>query len=210
MKTRNVLACLLCAGLAIFIWKRGAEDPSPEDLSEYAASDESSDMDITGLEIHQGEDGRELWNLRATRAVMAQQDGDIVAENPFLTYYIRESASTGAGASFSSSGQEEETVTVQSGSGDVNQRENRIRFAGDVVVKRKEDVLYTNLLIYEGQDRSMFCPETSTLIRPGLRGESAELLWNLADNVLFGKNGVSITLETERRIERRAVSSSAR
>jgi LPS export ABC transporter protein LptC len=206
MRINAVPVLLLCAGLGFFIWKAYSGDPSPEEYSEYSDSDESSDMDIIGLKMHQGEDGRELWNLNAARAVMARQGGDIVAENPFLTYYVRRNE----GAPFSASGREEETVTVQSEGGDVNQEDNRIRFTGEVVVKRKEDALYTSLLIYEGRERSMFCPESSILIRPGLRGESAELVWDLATDVLFGKNGVNIDLETERRIERRAARPSAR
>ena len=143
-------------------------------------------MSISGMEIVQGEKGHELWRLIANGAVMSEEGGDIIAENPHLTYYM-----------YNESG-EKETLYVKSDTGDVNQKENRMRFIGNVVVTHNKDVLTTNLIIYDGSTNRLNCPEKSWIKSPGMEGEANTMFWHLDDNTLHANGGVNLNLDTKR------------
>lgn len=190
-----MLALLALAGW--YWWNStGPRDDAAAPEAGGQTADSGAAMSIKGLEIQQGENGVELWRLKAAGAVMSQQGGDIVAEKPFLTYYFAEDNLE------NNTGQaqvaERSVITVQSDAGDVNQKENRIRFVGRVVAKHEDDTLETEVILYEGQQKHLRCPEPSVLIRPGMRGKANTMLWNLSDNTLHAQNGVSIDIETTR------------
>lgn len=147
-------------------------------------------MSINGMEIVQGENGRELWRLVAQSALMSEQGGDIVAQKPYLTYYLdAETAQPGAGRG---------TVIVESDEGDINQRENILRFIDNVVATHDNDVLTTSLIIYMGEADRLNCPEESFIESSGMRGKAREMSWHLDDNTLHAWGGVSIDFDTKR------------
>lgn len=154
------------------------------------ASDGIGGMSITGMEIVQGEKGRELWRLVAKDAVMSEQGGDIVAQKPYLTYYLN--------ADQAEPGAEREILLVESDTGDVNQRDNRMRFVGNVVATHNDDVLTTELIIYDGASGRLNCPDESFIESVGMRGRADEMSWHLDDNTLHASGGVSLDLETSR------------
>lgn len=143
-------------------------------------------MSISGMEIVQGEKGHELWRLVADGAVMSEEGGDIVAEKPYLTYYM-----------YNENG-EREVLYVTSDTGDVNQKENRIRFVGNVVVTHNQDMLTTSLIIYDGPNNRLNCPKKSWINSPGMKGVANTVSWHLDDNTLHANGGVNLNLETSR------------
>lgn len=143
-------------------------------------------MSIDGMEIVQGEKGHELWRLIADSATMGEEGGDIIADKPRLTYYM-----------YDESG-EREVLYVTSDTGDVNQKENRMRFVGNVVVTHNQDVLTTNLIIYDGPNNRLNCPEKSWINSPGMKGVANTMSWHLDDNTLHANGGVNLDLETSR------------
>ncbi|MDL2285116.1 LPS export ABC transporter periplasmic protein LptC [Desulfovibrio sp. OttesenSCG-928-F07] len=184
-----------------------AQSESPE------ADDSAAAMTIKGMEIKQGENGVELWHLVAEGAVMSQQGGDIVAEKPFLTYYFYGDLAdadngTAIGSAPTTSGEaakgpdaaknERQLITVESDAGDVNQKDNRIRFVGNVQVKHELDLLKTSVILYEGPENTLTCPEPSVLIRPGVIGRAKTMQWDLNTNMLHASNGVTLDIETTR------------
>lgn len=146
-------------------------------------------MDIKGMSIVQGEGGRERWMLVAEKLEMSEAGGDIVAQKPYLTYYLAHEASRNA----------QNTLYVTSVTGDLDQQGNVMRFVDDVVATREDDVLTTSLLIYEGEKDRLHCPELSHIKSEGMNGTARELFWHLNDNTLHATGGVSLDFETSRR-----------
>lgn len=145
-------------------------------------------MSITGMEIVQGEQGRESWRLKAQDALMSEQGGDIIAQRPYLTYYFSPGEDKpGVGR---------EVLFVESDTGDVNQQANRIRFVGNVVARYKDDVLTTSLLVYDGRNNRLDCPGESHIKSDNMTGRASRMSWHLDDNTLHASGGVSLDIET--------------
>lgn len=159
-----------------------------QDGTSTGPSDGIGGMSISGMHIVQGEQGHELWNLVADAAVMSEEGGDIVAQNPYLTYYMYDDEGG------------RENLYVKSQSGDVNQKDNMIRFVGDVVVTHLEDELTTSVIIYNGPENRLDCPEKSNMNSPGMRGTANTMSWHLDDNTLHASGGVDLDLDTSRSI----------
>lgn len=148
-------------------------------------------MSISGMEIVQGEKGREIWRLRAESALMSGQNGEIVAQRPHLTYYLD--------AGNPLPGGERGFITVESDTGDVDQQNNIMRFVGNVVAIHESDVLTTSLIIYEGATERLNCPEESFIRSEGMSGRANEMSWHLDDNILHARGGVNVNFDTARR-----------
>lgn len=179
----------LCAALGIFLGLRYLEQRALRDEGRVFDGEEAPVMDMRGLVLHQGEAGVELWLLKAARASMNETDGDIRAQSPFLAYYFGRDR-----------GVEEKIITIEAEQGELNRARDRVSFKGEVRVRQAEDLLETDLLLYEGKESRLLCPGPARLSRPGLRGQAAALTWDLKENILRGRGGVDLDLETARRM----------
>ncbi|MCL1889765.1 MAG: LPS export ABC transporter periplasmic protein LptC [Desulfovibrionaceae bacterium] len=171
-----LLAALLCG--AFLIWGLAGRENERVVGEETLETVEPAAMEIRGLEMRQGEDGVELWRLKARNAVMPEREGEIIAFDPFLTYFYQN-----------------ETIIVQSDQGELDQKSNRISFTGRVRVMSGQDILLADRLLYEGNERKLYCPDLSTLERAGLSGRSNEFALDLDELVWRGTKGVSVDLE---------------
>jgi len=171
-----LLGALLCG--ALLFWGLVGRENERVAGEETLENGEAAAMEIRGLEMRQGEDGVELWRLKSRNAVMPDGEGEIIAFEPFLTYFYQN-----------------ETITVQSDQGELDQKSNRISFTGRVRVMNGQDILLADRLLYEGNERKLYCQDPATLERAGLSGRSNEFVMDLDELVWQGKKGVSVDLE---------------
>jgi hypothetical protein len=178
---------LALAGLCLFFARRDGEEPRASPV--VPLEEDAPAIQIRGVNIVQGAAGLEQWRLKADSAVMGQRDGDIIAENPFLTYFVYGGEEAGAARVVKN------LITVESESANIDREGNRLLFSGRVLAARGEDSLRGNLMLYDGGDRRLYCPERTAFARPGLWGDAGELVWHLEDNTLHADKGVDVDLE---------------
>ncbi|MDR2504353.1 MAG: LPS export ABC transporter periplasmic protein LptC [Deltaproteobacteria bacterium] len=188
-------AGLLFLFAGVFFFWRLAEEANMAGNTANPFEKDPALMEIIGVDMRHGEKGKELWRLKADAAVMSRHDGGIVAQNPFLAYYYKDG---GLSASRDKSG----VIVVRSESGDINQRDNRIAFIGQVRVSREQDLLETSRIVYEGKESRLICPQPSQISRPGLRGTADEMMVNLEDNTWHARKNVRVEFDTRRSVRR--------
>lgn len=205
-----IVTFLFMAGISLAIWRSNSIRRDIDEsnmrmqaaagLENQGAEDSSgggiAGMSVLGLEIVQGEKGHEIWHLVAENAVMSEQGGDIIAQKPYLTYYLNNKSDKLGPGDLATP----DVLNVSSETGDVNQQENRLRFAGNVVATHKGDVLRTSQIDYDGGQNRLHCPEESQIEGKGIRGKTREMFWHLDDNTLHARGGVSLNFETGRMI----------
>ncbi|MDR2892332.1 MAG: hypothetical protein LBV80_04520 [Deltaproteobacteria bacterium] len=188
-----------------------ANTSEPAVVGESAESGDSGrrSMNIEGLELSQGEEGKLQWTLVAKQADMAGQDGLIQAVEPYLTYYLTP-ADTLQDATPDISEvvlaqsvlDPENILTVLSRLGEVDQERDIMRFIEKVHVTNADKTLLSQLLEYSGGKRQLVSPGHADFSARGMDGEANRVVWNLDENVLYAYGDVRVDWENVSRPER--------
>ncbi|MDL2306673.1 LPS export ABC transporter periplasmic protein LptC [Desulfovibrio sp. OttesenSCG-928-C06] len=217
-----VIILALCAGAAAFFVFRSSGTGSGSSDSSHTASGQSSAagqadagqnggnsptvMNLEGLELSQGDDGKVLWTLLAEQAEMQEQGGMIYATEPFLTYYMRtkkqaedgQPGGTGAPVRFGEPDVADtpDIVTVKSLTGDIDQQTHNMRFIKEVLVLNGDRRMTSDELSYSGSERILTSPEKTFFASPNMNGDSGKVMWDLNTNMLFASGGVTVDWAT--------------
>ena len=152
----------------------------PENTS---ANDQSAlDLALRAITLIQGEGGFELWRLKAEWANIQKQDDKIFLLNPRLTYFMEDGS----------------VMYVYSDSGDVDQKEQILRFIDNVRVTQDDKILTGKLLVHSGTAKTMTMSEGAELAATGMQGTCNHLVWYMdtkrietAGNVVMHLNSVA-------------------
>lgn len=189
MKKRYILSLLflgVCLVLVIRVFlpngpdvRKQAEelvDAAKEaDLSETKAEDVAV-LAVSGVDLRQGEHGRELWRLQADDGNVRRDDGLLVVTNPRFVYHMQ------------SSGQE---LVITSRSGDVDQKGEVVRFVDDVHVVYADNILDARIMAYDGKLRVLSFPDSASFRGEKMTGAAPLLRWLLDDNLILAEGGVT-------------------
>lgn len=122
------------------------------------------DLAMKTISLSQGEGGFELWRLKAEWASLHKQADTIVVEQPRLTYFMKD---------------EGKQLFVRSVRGDVNQKTQLLRFIDNVLVSQDEKHLTSELLVYNGNDKTMTLPQGGAFSDTGIEGKADFLVWRI-------------------------------
>ncbi len=135
-------------------------------------------LDLESIELSQGEGGFEIWRLKAEWANMQRVDGKITVDRPKLTYFLPPPDSG--------------EMYIISDTGDIDQKEQILRFIRNVRVWGETYVMTGNLLVYSGRERSMTLPEGGDFSGEGIRGKAPLVRWRMNDKIIAAEGGVSV------------------
>lgn len=187
--TAAVLTVLAAMGLAWYVLADAGRDPEEKSAQVIAAADqlgreadaeEAVDLAIKTISLSQGEGGFELWRLKAEWANLRKRDDLIIVERPRLTYNMRE---------------EGKVLFVESRTGDINQKQQLLRFIEDVRVTQEEKRIIGSLLVYNGGDKTMTFPQGCELTDTGVNGTMDTLVWHIDRQFIEGDGNVKVFLE---------------
>lgn len=160
--------------------RQGAE----ESLAHVAdMEDDPVDLAIKTISLSQGEGGFELWRLKAEWANLRKRDDNIIVEEPRLTYNMRE---------------EGKVLFVESRTGDINQKEQILRFIDDVSATQESKHITGPLLVYNGRDKTMTFPHGCKFKDMGVFGSADTLVWHIDRQVIEGNGNVKVLLDGQR------------
>lgn len=139
------------------------------------------DLALKTISLSQGEGGVELWRLKAEWASIQKQEDRILLTQPRLTYFMKEDG---------------KILYVQSDSGDVDQKNQILRFINNVRVTQEDKVLTGNILVYNGTAKTMTMFEGANLTADSMEGSSNVLVWHLTTKHIETSGDVVMYLET--------------
>ena len=185
-----MLLALAAVGMAWYILADAENTPEEQSaqvkaaagqLGENAdAADEAVDLAIKTMSLSQGEGGFELWRLKAEWANLRKRDDLIIVEEPRLTYNMRE---------------QDKILFVESRTGDINQKQQVLRFIENVRVTQEDKRLTGPLLVYSGADKTMTFPQGCDFIDTGVTGAMDKLVWHIDRQFIEGDGNVKVFLE---------------
>ena len=171
----------------------GAQQPVPKvekapvkdkDNGKDAEQDGQSllELALKTINLSQGEGGLELWRLKAEWANMQKEDGKIVVERPSLTYFMPEKDEE----------EKQKTLFVTSESGEVDQKEQILRFENHVHITMDDKTIQGDLLVYNGTAKTMTLPNGGEFTGTGISGAAPFLVWDMNNKIIRANGGVDV------------------
>lgn len=139
------------------------------------------DLALKTITLSQGEGGFELWRLKAEWANLHKKDDRIVVEQPRLTYFMREDGTI---------------LYVFSNTGDVNQKTQILRFIDNVRVSQESKLITGELLVYNGNEKTMTFPQGCTFEDTSVRGSARELVWHIERQLIEAEGDIYVFLSS--------------
>lgn len=150
------------------------------------ASDDISEpltLALKTIRLSQGQGGLETWRLKATWANMLREDGKIIVQKPYLTYFMNDEKSS--------------VMYVTSEQGDVDQKTQVMRFMDNVSVTKEDTLLKGPLLIYNGTESTMTMPDGGDLTGATMSGSAKVMVWDMKNNRIDATGDVDVYFEAK-------------
>jgi hypothetical protein len=146
--------------------------------------DSALHLALKSISLSQGEGGFELWRLKAEWATVQKQGETIVVEKPYLTYFVKDGAPP---------------MLVQSATGSIDQKNRILRFLHSVRVSQEAKLLTSDMLIYQGDEKTMTFPGGGELTDAGVFGRAGRLVWHIEEKRIDASDGVSVHFADSRK-----------
>ncbi len=188
LKRLGLAAILVAAVLAgVHFWPDAEQPPAqaPQDIRRPSSTGEGEKTDsvslaLKAITLSQGEKGLEIWRLKASWAGMAQKDGLISVEKPRLVYYMPP---------------DNQELHVDADTGDIDQKNQILRFVGHVSATLEDRSLTGGLLVYNGADKTMTFPEGASFHNPDMSGSANRVVWRMEDRVVEAEGDIQIEFQ---------------
>lgn len=192
--------------------------PSLNEAVETITGQDPLALALQNIELAMGENGLEIWRLKAKWAAMKESDGNIEVTSPYITYFMgsqnkatqktdaaqKESAPNEttqeqqkASAEHQADKNEEDNpknlVFVNADKGIVRQKDKFIRLEGNVVAINGESIITGPVMQYNGSDKNIDFVDGMEFKAKNLTGKAARGFWNTETNVLTATGGVFMT-----------------
>ena len=139
------------------------------------------DLAMKSINLSQGENGFELWRLRATAASIVKKDEFIFLTLPRLRYFMKDGTE----------------LKVVSDSGEIQQEQQIINFIDNVVVTRHNSTIRGPMLIYNGAAKTMTFPHGATFDEPDSSGQARTVIWHIDRKEIEGIGEVNVDFISE-------------
>ena len=148
------------------------------------SGDNALRLALKSINLSQGEGGFELWRLKAEWATVQKQDETIVVEKPHLTYFVKDGAPP---------------MLIRSATGSIDQKNRILRFLNAVRVSQEAKLLTSDMLIYQGDDKTMTFPGGGEFFDTGVFGRAGRLVWHIEEKRIDASDGVSVHFADSRK-----------
>lgn len=147
------------------------ENTDPENVAALA---------MKAINLAQGEHGVELWRLKAEWGNMRRKDNIMELEKPRFTYHMPP---------------DNRAVVIFSDKGDIEQKEQIIRFIDSVVATYEDRTLRAPLITYSGKPRVLVCPRGGNVEGEGYEGRADRIVWHMNEEIIEALGDVDVVFE---------------
>ncbi len=184
MRARHIILLLVAAAVATamihsYVSNRAVTEIRQAVRKGQMGPESAVDLSLRGVELTQGEQGEEVWKLKARGAWYEQAGGVIQVSQPEIIYYLRSDRSE---------------LLVRSSRGVVSQQDRLARLWENVEIERNGGSIRSDLLIYNGTDHTLNMPGEARFDGPDLYGTASGVTVYLNDNVLRAEGGVDVEM----------------
>lgn len=140
---------------------------------------------VKSFVLSQGEKGFTLWRLTASAGNMSKKGSIFTVESPFLAYNMDDGSQ----------------LTVVSKSGDIDQANKKMRFIDDVTVKHKDQNLSGELLVYDGNEKTMTFPDPASFADSQVSGSADKVVWFIDSRLIEGTGNIHVTFSSPKELK---------
>ena len=148
--------------------------------------DEATGLAIKGLSLFQGNEGIELWRIRASWAHLSQEGENISVDRPVGRYALGDA---------SSADPEADAIDVTADKGKITDKQRHLALWDNVIIRRMEDTITTPRIEFDAATRIMTFPQGAVIECREASGTAALLSWDLGKNEIVGSGGVSVLIK---------------
>ena len=142
------------------------------------------DLALRGISLSEGENGFELWRLKADWATLRQKADKVDLGSPHVLYRVGDA---GADATDPAN-----NLDVTARNGLIEDSNTRVTLRGNVRAEHDGNVLTGPEAIFLNNTRVLTFPDGAELVGPTLSGDARILRWNVSTNILEGEGGVNM------------------
>ena len=136
---------------------------------------------IQGISLMNGEDGIELWRLKATWGHLSQDGDTVTVDKPVVRYTLGDPAL-------------KDYLHVRADQGRITDTQRYLKLWDNVVLTRGEETVTGTVLDYDAKTRVLVFPDGAALAGPKGALRTDVLTWKLDDNILSADGHVDVLL----------------
>ncbi|OBQ50130.1 LPS export ABC transporter periplasmic protein LptC [Halodesulfovibrio spirochaetisodalis] len=170
---------LALLGGGLYYLQTSVEQQIAEEVSDAIGNDAKTNVDLSlqGIELKQGEDGQELWTLKASNGWYQKDESIIDLAEPDIVYFVQP---------------KRDRVHIVAPHGTINQREGIARLWGDVTVTNEKGTIKSSELSFEDKKKMLFMTGSVTFSGDGFNGSADDANWNLKNNQITATGNVTV------------------
>lgn len=178
-------AMLALLGSGLYYLHSSVEKEIADEVKEAIGNGAETKVDLSlkGIELKQGEAGKELWTLKATNGWYQKNESIIDLANPDIMYFVQPNR---------------DKVHIVAPNGTINQNKGVARLWGDVTVTNQKGTITSSELTFEDKKKLLVMTGNVIFTGEGFNGSSDNASWNLDKNMITATGNVVVNFRAEK------------
>ena len=164
---------------------RKAKQAAQDAVISGAAPDDVAALAMKVINMTQGENGVELWRLKADWGNMLRNKDTMELEKPNFTYYMPP---------------DNEEINITANKGEIEQELQKIRFVDSVVATYGNRTLHAPVTEYTGKAKEVLFPEGAMFMGESMTGKADKVVWHLGSKIIEASGNVNMTFTNDTEI----------
>lgn len=178
-------ALLALLGGGLYYLQSSVEEQIANEVTEAIGNNVKTNVDLSlkGIELKQGEAGKELWTLKATNGWYQKDESIIDLAEPDIMYFVQPNR---------------DKVHIVAPNGTINQNTGVARLWGDVTVVNQKGTITSSELTFEDKKKLLIMTGNVIFTGDGFNGSSDNANWNLKENLITATGNVVVNFRAEK------------
>ncbi|KAA0205368.1 LPS export ABC transporter periplasmic protein LptC [Lawsonia intracellularis] len=159
-------------------------DSDPTSVDHSLSLENSLGLALKGVNLSQGENGIELWRLKASWARLSKDRESIQVDSPIVQYLLGD-------------GLNNDAITVRADKGKIVENQNTIILWENLLIAQDNKSITGPYMVYDTKKRHIYFPSGAQFTSPQATSAAGKVTWDLKSNIISGKNGIKVTIHAK-------------